>query len=331
MGSQRLLLLLGVDLTSYDFAQPLTFADIEVLGLVVKRRKSWTAECIVEILRQRILPHSQIDYMVCDGGPNLRSAAQRLGLVCIDDIGHAVGRALKRHYSARPDFEAFIEKCVHLRRYNTINSDSHLRPPKLRGTARFMNLSGLVEWGYKLLAVLDGKTGPRHKKKIFTDQHRAKVAWLEDYRPMITKLHRTMKVLDNILRALKAEGLSEQTVDWALKRLGSNDTTAGLHSGVYRQIKSYLKTQLCQCRALNKEAVICSTDIIESCFGKYKYWAGKQTNTTYLCAEIASYGIERIDYGLVKRAMEGTRLCELKKWHDEQLCYLASNKAKQSA
>jgi len=155
IGAQRLLVVVGVDLSKYDHSLPLQLSDIEVLGLTTRTLEGWPAAAVAEYLEEQILAHYSVAYMVSDAGPNLKRAAQDLGLERIDDISHSIAASVKAAYTQLDGFEYFIKKCIHLRRYNGLNDFIGIRPPLLRGKARFMNISGLIYWANDMLCILE--------------------------------------------------------------------------------------------------------------------------------------------------------------------------------
>jgi len=334
VGGQRLLLVLGVNLDEYGFDRPLTYGDVRVLSLGLRHEKSWSGAAIKSHLKEQVLPHYSIAYLVSDSGPNIKLAARELGISRIDDISHAFARILKRQYNKRSDFELFVKKCTHLRRYNTINPDSHLRPPQLRGTARFMNIAPLIKWAVGMLEVLDNKGATHYKGKAFTTRHRTKVEWLIELRDFVNQLQATLEMTDKISQRVKHHGLSLQTVAWAKINLENSSQKSLIEQSVYLEIIDYLDGELATVQQLKLPVVICSTDIIESFFGKYKESIPKVAMVSSHALRIVTYGKEIQNMAQVKKMMECTNLEQLRIWRDQQLIQdrlLAENSTKQVA
>lgn len=319
VGGQRLLLVLGVNLKEYNFDRPLAFSDVRVLSLGLRHEKSWSGAAIKSHLKKHVLKYYKVVYLVSDSGPGIKLAARELGLPRIDDVSHAFARILKREYNHRSDFEAFIKKCTHVRRYNTINPDSHLRPPQLRGTARFMNVAPLIKWATGMLEVLDHEGVTYYKGKSFTARHRAKVAWLLELRAFVGQLAATLKMTDKISQWIKCHGLSIQTVAWAKISLENNPQRSLINRSVYQEILGYLDGELIKVGQLELPTVICSTDVIESFFGKYKESIPKVAMVNSHTLRIVTYGQEIQSMAQVKKMMEYTNLKQLRLWRDQQL------------
>jgi len=312
IGGQRLLLILGVDLNAYDHSQALSIGDIRVLGLASRTLRGWTAKDVAAYLRSHILPHYSVLYMVSDAGPNLVKAAKIVQLPRVSDVSHAVALELKAAYSQLPDFERFTRKCAHLRRYNSINDFVALRPPRLRDKARFMNISHLINWAYGMLELLDGKSGTKGlKEQRLSNAHRHKLSWLLEFRDMIYSMHIEMTLVNNLLRGLKMEGVSEQTVQWAKTHLENYQARQHMQPRVRHGLLNYLDEQLIIADQLNLPRLICSTDILESCFGYYKQSSPGNRMYTQQPLRMACYGQPLIRAEDVKSMMESRRLIDI--------------------
>lgn len=312
IGGQRLLLILGVDLNKYDHSQPLEIGDIQVLGLASRTLKGWTAEDVAAYLRNHILSHYSVLYMVSDAGPNLVKAAKILDLPRVSDVSHAVALDLKLAYNQLPDFERFTRKCAHLRRYNSINDFVPLRPPRLRDKARFMNISYLIDWAYDMLQILEGRYDQKYLKgEPLSDTHRHKLSWLLEFKDMIYKMYAEMKLINNLIRGLKMEGVSEQTVQWAKSHLQGNHARQCMQPRVRLGLLNYLDEQLLVTKQVNLAQVICSTDILESCFGYYKQSSPGTRMYTRQPLRIACYGRPLVRAEQVKLMMESRRIIDV--------------------
>lgn len=311
IGAQRLLVVLGVDLSKYDHSLPLCLEDIEVLGLTALTFDGWTAQRLTDYLAKHILAHYSVAYMVTDGGPNLIRAAKDLGLERIDDISHAVAKSVKSAYTQVDGFKDFMDACIHLRRYNGLNNFIGLRPPMLRGKARFMNVSCLIYWAKDMLDLMDGDVTTRYGKRPLSDQDRGKLNWLIKYKSMITNMSRELNLIETISRGLKAEGISKQSVRWAKKKLQHQAVQRFMQSKVRLDVCHYLDDQLAKCERLKRDSVICSTDIIESCFGIYKEERPKGQVVNYHTLRMASYGAGDLTAQRTLESMEAKTLNEV--------------------
>jgi len=75
------------------------------------------------------------------------------------------------------------------------------------------------------------------------------------------------------------------------------------------------------------EGVICCSDIIESIFGKFKnnQKRNPEKGITIGCLDLVNYG-QKIDKLTLRKAMEETKIIDLKKWRDENNLQSFNNK-----
>jgi hypothetical protein len=275
IGKRRILLVLGVELTRYDFSGPLTFDDIVVLS--VKIRPAWQAAHIIPVLKAQQRRGINIAYVVSDRGANLVKAIQELGLPRIDDCGHALALILKREYAKRADFESFNRDCTAFKRRGNISDYAHLMPPALRFHSRFMNLNPVVQWARRMITLLD-----KHSECELIKPYRQHLEWLLSYRDLIEELHPILNSWQLILQLLKTEGLSPNTARLARSEIQQLDLSANMKN----ELERYLTVN--QTKIEKYPKVICSTDIVESYFGRFK--AVHQSLPAAYCITLADYG-----------------------------------------
>jgi len=314
VGKQRILLVLGVDLTAYDFCMPLTFSDIKVLAMGIKEEKSWTGQSIAHFIKVNVLDNYEVIYAVTDGGANLINAMRRLKLERIDDVGHAMARLLKKAYGNKEIFEKFIVKVAHMRKYKAVGGDRHMKPEKLRGTARFMNIGPLVDWAVEACKALDSGGRVNFKSKPLTAERRAKLVWLEGFRPLVKELQATFHFLNNIQSAIKSEGINQAVARRILKWLKYDMAAQRVKPPIITGIKKYLEEQLAACQRLGLETVLASSDILESIFGHYKESALRYDRVTQYSLRMAIYGNDLGGMEHVEAMMQQNTNAELRDW-----------------
>lgn len=312
IGAQRVLLALGVDLSKYDHSLPLRLCDVKVLAVGCRTLEGWTAQAIVGFLTEHVLANYQVAYMVSDSGPNIKRAALDLGLERVDDISHSVANSLKHCYTQLSDFELFMKKCIHLRRYNGFNNFYDLRPPMVRSKSRFMNVRKLIYWAEQMLLLLDGAYSSRYGRRKLSSKDRGKLEWLRQMRPMINLMSRELRLIDTITRALKAQGVQKSTISWAKELLANALARKSMHAKVGADLSRYLDDQLAILKRLNRKVVICSTDVIESCFGKYKAERPVGQRINFHTFRIFAYPEEAMDAAQIKEMAEINTMKEVR-------------------
>lgn len=305
IGQQKLLLVLGVELTKYSFGKALSFEDMQVLYLGIG--SSWTGALISEQMKGLRTRGFKIKYAVSDGGTNLVKSLKMSDISLIQDCTHAIGNLLKKRYNKHEEFLKFSKECGVFKRQVMLGKNAVIMPPTQRTKARFLNLQPLSTWAYKMLELLDKKDSK------LTKEQKEKLAWLKNYRPLILEIYQHCKTMNQIFKILKNEGLSQSSYESCKAILKQNN-----HSFFEEGIAQYLTRNLNV--LTDPKTVICCSDIIESFFGKYKNQLAKSGSKliTDSCLAIANFN-QNFKKEEIKKAMEDVKIVDLKNWRQENL------------
>ncbi|MCP3928078.1 MAG: hypothetical protein GY705_03135 [Bacteroidetes bacterium] len=306
IGQQKLLLILGIELSKYSFDQALSFKEVEVLYMGIG--KSWKGERISEEAERIKAKGYSIQYGVSDGGTNLGKGLRMSDILQVQDCTHAIGNLLKKQYGSNEQFIAFSKQCGVLKRQVMLGKDALIMPPAQRVKGRFLNLQPLSDWAYKMLLLL------KNKNSMLSDEQKEKLEWLEDYRTLILEIYEQVKTMNQLFSVLKREGLSEQSSQKCNTILKTSKAGEFFKDGVQQYLEKNLKV------LSSDKAVICCSDIIESYFGKYKNQLAKTGSQliTDSCLCIANFN-QNFDGKEIKKAMEEVKIVDLKDWRQENL------------
>jgi len=209
IGRQSLLLILGVNLSTYQFGSSLTHQDVEVLGMGIKSSwKSCDIEKLILSIEQR---DYQIAYSCSDGGNNIVKGLKDKGIPRIYDCTHAMSLMVKQAYEKQEFFITFQKRYAKFNRQNYMGQDRLMCPPKLRGKSRFLNIYPMAEWAQKWFGHL------QHLEKLnrteTEDRIYKKLLWLKDYKALIVELVQVSKLLKIVFKILKNKGLNKTTIE----------------------------------------------------------------------------------------------------------------------
>lgn len=143
-----------------------------------------------------------------------------------------------------------------------------------------------------------------------------KVGFVLQYRTFIMQTTHLLSVLNSIQQTLKTEHLSAATKKESLKKLNKIKDTKGKEVTV--MIKNYLENTLCKLPKSKK--ILCCSDIIESCFGKYKevVKSNKSVGVTDLCLTISCLtGIH--DFENTKQSLEKVKVKQINEWRNNNV------------
>jgi len=304
-GNKKLLAVLAVPESKLCLGRALTYEDL--VPVILKASESWKSQEIKDELLACI-DLEQILYAVSDNGNNLKGCYQLMGLKHIEDVGHKFSWIIKETLEKQADFECYTKILSGLRGKLSMSKFAHLVPPNQRIMSRFMNLTPLFNWGYKTLKLLD--------KNQLNDMEREKVNPILQYKELINQTHFLLGIMNSVQKLLKNKGFSTDTVSECIEKLDKVEDERG--KKIVEMIKSYFDDTL---KKISKgETVVCSSDIIESSFGKYKsvVKANKSVGVTDLCLCISCLtGSGDLDQ--IKKAMEGVKIKDIKEWKEKNI------------
>lgn len=304
-GNKKLLAVLAVSEHHLNLGRALTYKDL--VPLILRASESWKSHDIEAELRSCI-DFEQILYVVSDNGGNLKASYELMGLKHIEDVGHKFSWIIKQTLEKDVDFESYTKLLSGLRTKLSLSKFAHLVPPNQRTMSRFMNLTPLFRWGHKMLKLLESNK--------LNDSEREKVEFLLPMKTFINQTYYLLCVMNSVQELLKNKGFSKLTVTECINKLNSIEDERG--KKIVVMIKNYFEDTLS--KISENENVICSSDIIESSFGKYKDVVknNKSVGVTDLCLCISCL-MGSGDIEQTKQAMETIKTADIKQWKDKNI------------
>ena len=253
-GNKKILLILSVSERRCNQCKALSYKDIT--PLVLKVSDSWKSEDIVAQIKEHI-DLKQVAYCISDRGSNLTCAFESLNCIHIPDVNHNFSWMIKSVFEGNPQFDSYTKALSLLRAQKSMSKIARIVPPNQRIMSRYMNLLPLFEWGVKMINLLDKNQLNEHEKTT--------LSFLESSRAFVIDTYLLLNSLCDIQTLLKVKGFNSVSKEEALSIVDS------MKSGNALKIKEKLLDYFADltCKAKGK-TICCSSDIIESCFGKYK-------------------------------------------------------------
>jgi hypothetical protein len=299
-GSEKILLILGVRTENISTKRALKHTDMEVL--YVGASLEWKGDSIEEEIR-KIALNKWIKYVVSDEGNNLRKAYKSLNYKHIEDCTHVLANHLKRIYEKDEDFEAFRKLIGQLRRdWNLSKEKSRYMPPTMRGKMRFANIFPCVKWAEMCL----------ENWSNFSEEIQISLAFLKEKSTFLKSLIEVSFIFKTVCEILKKEGfgiLQKQNILAALAVLKVEEK-----SKIFiENCKTYLDNLATKSQELDQHHLLCSSDIIESFFGKFKSKinSNNRSGLTEFIFTIANF-TQAFSVEEVKNALENVKLKDLK-------------------
>lgn len=313
LGPEKLLVILSVRASTISFTRPLKFEDLEVITL--KSKKGWNAEHVKVEIEKAGKKLGKISYAVSDKGASITKALELCNIRQVHDITHRISNIVKKIYKKDIGFNEYIKALSGLRLQLQQSSLAHIMPPQQRSKCRFMNLKPLSGWGLRAIRLVKQEKGKKKKgqesKEIIN-----KLEWLIQKEAFILEMEAIMEVIEKIFTLTKTQGLNNKTIkkcNQYMKNLKTPKETV-----LKQELEEYFKEV--RNSGISDQTILCTSDVIESAFGKYKMVAG--TNTTGGITDIALVipaltSILKEDE--VKKIMEGIKTKQVKEWANENI------------
>jgi hypothetical protein len=310
VGQEKLLVILGIRRSKLPPDRALTLQDMS--PLIVKSRTQWTYEAIGTELEEcsRILG-GKILYATTDGGSNIKKALAHSNITHVYDLTHAVAVMLSKIYEKDETFRKFTGEMAQMRLKLCRSRHAFLIPPNQRSKSRFLNINIISNWGIKVLEIL--------QKKILSREEEQELLWVKENRFFIEEMNSIIKSMESVSSILKRQGLSARTAKACIKAIGRHKGF-DRHLHFKRLFVNYLTENLKQ-RSLRNESLLCTSDVIESAFGRYKNELNENpmsgiTDMALIIPALTS----NLDEEGIKKAIDSCTCMKLKKWREENLC-----------
>jgi hypothetical protein len=303
-GHEKLLVIYGISCSSIKFRRALNYQ--EICPLAISSSEKWTGEQITKEIERIEKEHGKIAYAVADGGNAIKKALKICELPHVYDITHKLAWFLKEIYKEDRDFQSYAKAMAKMRGALSLSNVSHVLPPNQRTKSRFMNLDILSDWGQKVLDYLDRE---EIEQRAYTE-----LTWVKQYRELIDELAQINQVLAQIKTLLKTEGLSVISAKETKKILFKMEIRNERVKRLQDFIADFLDEQLSL--VPQKKTILCSSDIIESAFGKYKSYINNNpmVGITDLSLVIAAFTSD-LNAEMIKKAMEEVKVSDIKSWN----------------
>jgi hypothetical protein len=301
LGGEKLLLVLGIRQSQIPTDKSVSHQDMDVLH--VSSAKEWKGDDISVILEE-IGKKREILYVVSDEGSNLKKAYSTCNYIHIEDCTHIFANHLKRIYANDATFIAFEKLIGTLRKSWFLSKEkSRFMPPSMRGKLRFANIFPCVSWAKKHLGNWDNTDNSIRENLIFLKEH--------EY--FIEELIIIDKLFKSVCKILKNKGFGSVQKQSILQILSIESKNANVVLFI-KNIAEYLDNLTIKSATLETDLLLCSSDIIESFFGKFKLKiAGNSPiQTSEFIFTIANFSKNFTEDG-IRKALESIKIKDLKK------------------
>jgi hypothetical protein len=281
IGKEKALVLLRVPDDRPPGAGPLRQEELEVLAVIP--RESWKREDVLEVYRAQTKKYGVPRAISTDGAPELQEPIATQGaqlaeilpktmrnkpkpLLAFRDPKHFLSNQLEALLSRDPAWQEFSQQVGATRSAVQQTELAHFTPPSFKTKARFMNLKATLRWAQAVLWHLE-RPDSKSRRGITVQRMKEKLGWLQQFAPKLREWQTCQDVVSTALTFLNEHGLFRGAATQLKKLVAEHDgypSSEKLIQALLKFVEGY-ESQL-QAR----ERLPMSTEILESCFAKYK-------------------------------------------------------------
>lgn len=317
IGQEKLLVILGIRASQIVFSRPLRIQDME--PIIIKSKKKWTGEDISGELEKSKTLVGKVIYATTDGSSTLKKALRLSEINHIYDTTHAIAIMLEKLYKEDANFKELTNQMGQMRLKLCCSQYAHIIPPNQRSKSRFLNIEILTNWGMKVLAAL--------KKDDLTQEEKKLLQWVSDKKSFIQEMNQITGKIEELSILLKNNGLNNKTEKKCYKLLKNFNKTPR-QKQFKKLFEEYINTNAVHIKS-ESDTILCSSDIVETTFGKYKNELSKNpmNGITDLALIIPAFTSNLAD-NEIKNAIDNCTCKMLKEWKVKNLCDSLSSKRK---
>ncbi len=317
-GQEKIFVVLGI--RKKDFLRlnrPLQYSDLETLHQVSMKRSN--GELIYEIIKKLQEEIGITIYAVGDYGSDLKKGLRLLGVPHVHDLSHLIARTIEKIYNTDSRYNEFKKEMSLMRNKFAQTDIAPIVPPKGRKKSEYQSFDKIVKWSEKSLYLLDNKLKDVKKRNklekefgnVIVSKIEKELSWLTNYRKLITELSEITIAVRAIEKDMKHNGLSDIALKNATVSLKELKSENGIKLG--EKLLFNLKEQFNLLP--NEDVILCSSDILESTFGKYKNRVSENpmASVTVLMLMIAAF-TSNLTEKKIRESMENVKISDIKEW-----------------
>jgi hypothetical protein len=322
IGQEKCLVILGIRLCDLpERGESLGHHDMELIALVPA--KSWTrpqvCEALVEAMRRTGHPPRVI---VSDHGTDLIGGIALFRqeypqTMEIYDAKHKAACMLKNRLEKNARWQQFQARIGQTLCAVQQTELAFLKPPGSQPKARFMNLESQLAWARKVQAIL--RDPPPQILEMITPQRlQEKFGWMRAFEDEVIEWSQWQQVADVSVKWISRQGIYPGVARELSRQLSHLDALKPSGKQLSREMVQFVRSE--QCKTKPNERFPGSTEVLESCFGKFKQLE-KQHCRGGFTQLLLGFGamLTKITPTLVREALQATRTIDVKTWAAETL------------
>lgn len=270
IGKEKVLAILGIRQGKLPLPErALRAEDMALIALVPMSNstREEVAACLENVAKRTSRPCAIVD----DHGSDLNGGVaifqkNHPETAELYDIRHKAACLLKARLEKNPRWIAFSTELARTRCAIQQTELGPLTPSASKPKARFMNLEEQLDWAGRVLCLLDGAPGTVPSWTT-VERLEAKLGWLRGFRVDWAQWRQWQELVDEAVEVVGREGLHADTAAEVSRSLLAVANGSESHR-LAEELLGFVREQA----ALVKpgERLPGSTDVLESCFGRFK-------------------------------------------------------------
>lgn len=322
-GSTKCLIVLGITLENYrKLTGTLSHQDLEIIAILPVETSN--GEVVCEQFNQLADQYGPPVATLSDRGSDLKKGVEMFqkdhpGVASFFDIVHLVSRVIKAIFESDPLWDSYRKACCECANFLRQSPLAHLKPPRPKTKARYMNYDREVRWATRALAIVDrvksGNLTTRQQARLSPQLVTQRLGWLEEYRTAASVWLEVISTGQAINSLVRRTGYTNITPE-EIGRLKSTARYPETHTLIDRVVAEVEP----QCRSLAAgQSMLGSTEVLESLIGKGKrllHHSGNSVTRQILSLATAT---TKITTQLVRQALSTCRVKHLVQWTSQTL------------
>lgn len=314
-GSLKCFVVLGISADAFArLDRPLEHRDVDVLTLIPTEVSNGPVvnDQLSELAQRRGVPLA----ILSDCGSDLKKGVEMFQqthpkTISLNDIVHLASRLIWKRLGKEDRFGQYRQACCRCANKLRQNSLAHLKPPRPKTKARYMNLDPEIRWGRRALWLLDrvrsGDLTDRQSQRLDRQEVETQLGWLDEYREELEVWTQLCEIGQASCTVVRRCGYSRETVAELKAALGPGTAPAGQE--LIAEITSMVEQQCVRCQD-HSGRLPGSSEVIESLIGKGKRLLGTSQNNNSLTGQILSLAASTVTLG-ARTLTESLRRCPI--------------------
>jgi hypothetical protein len=322
IGQEKCLVIVGIRLADLPpRGQSLRHEDLKLIALMPA--KSWTRFQVDQALENAAARTGHTPRVIVnDHGVDINGGVmlfqrRHLETVEIYDTKHKAACLLKRRLENDQRWKQFQTTVGQTRCAVQQTELAFLVPPGLKPKARYMNLGMQLKWSHHILAIL--REPPLSVTRwVSTERLHEKLGWIEAFASELAAWSQWQHVVDLTVTLVSEQGLYRGLSRLLAQRLSSSGPLCPSARALAAELIHFVRSQ--ERRTRSGERFPGSTEILESCFGKFKQMEKQQSRGGFTQL-LLGFGALLVSATteVVKQAMHASCTADVRTWSRQTL------------